>query len=441
MNAATEYFSGQLAETISAPELIELCAVDNELFEKEFFPNTVRQDPAYFHEDVWRLLESSARQVNVQIFRGGSKTSKLRMFMSKRIGYGQARTILYVGVSQDKAVQSLSWLRKQIEHNKKFANVFQLKPGSKWQDVECNIIHGIEGHPITVLAYGVTGSIRGVNLDDYRPDLIILDDILNEENTATDDQREKMENLVYGALLASLAPAVDSPDAKMVMLQTPLNRDDVSTKALRDPAWVSAKYPCWSPETLHLSDNEKESAWPERYTSEELREKKASYLLQNRASTWYREYECKITSPETSSFRAEWLKFYELPPERDSMFVVGAIDPVPPPTNAQLAKGMKGKDYEVLIMFGLTEQNDLFLLEYSANRGHEPNWTLNEFFRLGLKWRPAKWVVETVGYQKTLEWLLRKAMRDKGIYYPINELQDKRRQIRQDQRCLRRTGE
>ena len=60
------------------------------------------------------------------------------------------------------------------------------------------------------------------------------------------------------------------------------------------------------------------------------------------------------------------------------------------------------------------------------NRGHEPEWTIAEFFRLSMKWQPNMWVVETVGYQKTLEWILRRAMRTRRMYYPIRELKDKR---------------
>ena len=73
--------------------------------------------------------------------------------------------------------------------------------------------------------------------------------------------------------------------------------------------------------------------------------------------------ECKCTSPETSDFKAEWLQFYDLPPERDQMIILGAIDPVPPPTDAQLAKGMKGKDYEALGIVGAFDGN-YYLLDY-----------------------------------------------------------------------------
>jgi len=415
--------------TVSSSELIELCATDTELFSSVFFPQTVRQDSAFFHKKLDTILESSARLVNIQMSRGFGKTTKLRLFLLKRLVYGLARTVIYVGISQDKAIQSVQWIRKQIEYNKKLCGVFNLSKGMKWQETECEIHHNSFNHTITILAYGITGSIRGVNIDDYRPDLIVCDDILNEENTATPEQRNKVEELIYGALYASLAPEVDAPDAKMVMLQTPLNAQDASTKALKDPAWVSARYPCWTEDTMNLSDSEKESIWPSRFPTDQLRSLKKSYLQRNQASVWYREYECEVIAPEECAFKVDWLKYYDIAPDLNSMYVIGAIDPVPPPTELQLRKGMKDKDYEVLAVIGTRDGRDFFLLDYELNRGHEPNWTIDTFFRLSLKYSPATWVLETVGYQKTLEWLLRDAMKKRGIYFPIFELADKRKKF------------
>ncbi|MBK8123912.1 MAG: hypothetical protein IPK54_10245 [Dokdonella sp.] len=47
-----------------------------------------------------------------------------------------------------------------------------------------------------------------------------------------------------------------------------------------------------------------------------------------------------------------------------------------------------------------------YLFETSMNRGHEPSWTIAEILPSANKWRPKKTLIETVSYQKTLEWLL-----------------------------------
>ena len=57
-----------------------------------------------------------------------------------------------------------------------------------------------------------------------------------------------------------------------------------------------------------------------------------------------REKECKLVSPETADFLPSWLKYYELEPLGGVTVV--SIDPVPPPSEIAIAKGLKGKDFE-----------------------------------------------------------------------------------------------
>ena len=408
----------------SLSELVELCAVDSELFCRTFFPMTVRQPSPAFHEDIWRLLDSRDRLVNIQVFRGGAKTSILRMYAAKRIAYGLAHTILYIGKSEGHAIRSVKWLRRQVEHNKIYKHVFNLRPGAKWQDIESEIIHGTDEYPIWIMAMGITGSTRGINQDDFRPDLIIADDIIDDENSATPEQRLKIENLVYGALKESLAPASEMPDAKLVMLQTPLNIEDVSCKALKDEEWKSAVFGCWTPATATAPLGQGKSIWPERWSDQELTKSKELSIKRNKLSLFLREKECRLISPETSAFKEDWLKYYELSPE--FMHVIMAIDPVPPPSEVQISKGLRGKDYESFAVVGY-HQGDYYLLEYSAHRGHEPDWTITEFFRLAYKWRPKRVLVESVAYQRTLSWILKQAMKHQRKYYVIDEWTDKRK--------------
>ena len=435
MSIDSDYVLELDSQAITVAELMELCAVDSEFFATEFFPNTVRLKSAPYHSKVWKYLHSSARMINIQMFRGSGKTTLLRLFIAKGLAYNMFRTAIYVGRSEEKTIQSLDWIKQQIEHNKKFTDLFMLEKGDVWQEAKCEIINKRAGTTITLLGYGVTGSIRGVNVKDHRPNLIVLDDILDEQNTATPEQRQKIDRLVYNALVNSLASPMDDPSAKLVALQTPFNREDYSTLALKDPVWRSIQVGCWSPETKDKPVSERESAWPENWSSQQLRDLRQSYLQRNAASSFASEWECRITSPETASFKPEWLNYYTVPPAREDMVVLGAIDPVPPPTELQISQGLKDKDYECLAVIGIL-QNRYYLLDYSYERGHEPNWTISEFFRLSLKWRPLCWSIETTAYQKTLHWLLKQAMIERSLFFPVMEMKDRRSKFNRILDCL-----
>lgn len=258
--------------TISVGELVKLCALDNDLYCRTFFPKTYRQKSPQFDKDIWALLDDpNVRLLNMVGFRGSAKTTRARTFTSKRVAYGLSKTVLYVASSEDGAVRSIRWLKRNIEHNQAWAATYGLKPGAKWTENEIEIINTVLGVTTWILGDGITSTqLRGVNFDDYRPDLIVLDDTLQDENSATQEQREKLENLVLATLKNSLAPRVDEPNAKLVCMNTPQHREDYTQRAKKDPEFKTIEVPCWTPETCDLPVEKQVSVWEDRYPTTDL---------------------------------------------------------------------------------------------------------------------------------------------------------------------------
>ena len=336
-----------------------------------------------------------------------------------------SRTILYIGSSEDAALRSIRWLKRAVEKNSLWSGTFGLTPGDKWAENEIEIRHKLLDHPIWILGVGITSTnIRGINFDDYRPDLIVGDDVLQDENSATYEQREKISNLILSAIKNSLISKVEEPNAKMVLLNTPQHREDFSQQAKTDPEFTTVEIPCWTKPTWHFPVLQQESAWPDLYPTADLRAEKLSALQRNKLSIFTREKEVQLTTTESSAFRPEWLKITNDKPT-DAFCVLG-IDPVPPPSEAQIAKGLAGKDYEALYVWG-RHNGEYYLMEGVRNRGHDPNWTINEFFRLAHTYRIARAVVETIAYQRTLKWILEQEMKRRRLYYVIVPFADKRK--------------
>ena len=157
---------------IGRDELINLSALDSDFYCRTFFPLTFRLETPPFHRDIWQLLEARAyRHIAIEVFRGGAKTTTLRTFTSKRIAYGMSRTIAYVLKAQDHSIKSLIWLKKQVEYNRLWAGTFGLSQGRKWSDEWIEIYNKHLDLSVSIVALGITGQTRGLNIDDYRPDL------------------------------------------------------------------------------------------------------------------------------------------------------------------------------------------------------------------------------------------------------------------------------
>jgi len=376
-------------EIIQGDELLHLAAVDNDFYGRYWFPETCRQQSPWFHRKMDELLENSTnRLVGFEIFRGGAKTTKLRLVSSKRIAYGISRTMVYVGKSQDHARRSIEWLMHQVEYNHRWANFYRLRKGSKWTTEECEIINEALEQPIRIIAVGITGSVRGINVNDYRPDFILLDDPCDEENTATPDQRQKIEDLVFGALLKSLAPVSEAPDALMAIAQTPLNENDLIEKIMRDEQWATLRFSCFN--------EEGKSAWPERWTTEILLADKEAHIKRNQLSLWLREMECTLVNSQNSAFLANWLRYYTLGPEFGLTYI--GIDPTPPPKDTMKREVNEKLDDAVILVLRYY-QGKVFLLDYYLAKSPDPGEFTNKLFEFVFQYKPFLTGVETTLFQ------------------------------------------
>ena len=400
---------------LQVAELVGLAAGDLEFYSRRFFPEVVRQDPAKYHQEMDDLLLSDSRYVGFALHRDSGKTTRLRIYTSYRIAYGLSRTILFVSKAQDHSIKSLQWLKRQVEEQSLWAQVFGVERGQKWSDEWIELYLRSIDQTVNVVALGITGQTRGLNINTYRPDLIITDDPCDEENTATAEQRVKTHNLFFGSLIRSLVPESENPESKAVLAQTILHGEDLISTCLRDPQWVTRVY--------SVFDESGESNWPARYPTEKLRAEKAAYIARNQASLWLREMECRVVSPETAYFRREWLSYWELVPDKMVCFI--AIDPVPPPSDSAIAKGLTGKDWEAIGVIGASRGN-FYLLEYRINRGHTPEWTLANLFSLADKWKPLKIVVSGIAYERVLKYLIEKEMQRRRRFIQVDARVDKR---------------
>jgi len=125
--------------------------------------------------------------------------------------------------------------------------------------------------------------------------------------------------------------------------------------------------------------------------------------------------ECKLVDSESSAFKSDWLQYWDLLP--DDLQVSFGIDPA--------SSDAKDADFQVISVIG-ARKGEAYLLDYCAKQGQNPEDFMTDFFRLVLKWKPLSVVVETVAYQKTLSFYLKREMLRRGIFVPITEYKDRR---------------
>lgn len=386
-------------QQMSVNEIVELAAIDSRFYRHHFFPKAFRQDSPEFHDEIWELMETpEARYVAAKVFRDGAKTTNLRGYLSKRIAFAVSRTILVIGKSEKAAMKTIDWIRRNVEYNTVWAQTFGLSKGKQWSESEIDIHHAVMDCNIRCIAMGITGSTRGINVDDYRPDLILVDDPCDEENTGTPEQRMKIENLFFGALKNCLAPRTDMPEAKMVLLQTPLDSEDLIEKAVKDPQWKTVSYSCFN--------EDGESVWPARYPTAELLEEKEAAIRRGQLHLWMREKEVTVTSDAAKSFKVEWLDYWEVLPEGGVNYL--GIDPTPPPKENGPSSNKLAKLDDAVIYAIKLYKGKLYSLEYYTCKSPNPAEFVNKIFEFVVRWRPRRVGCETTLFQRMLNGILKK---------------------------------
>lgn len=398
-------------------EAVLLGAQDAIAFGDFFFPKTVRQSTPWFHRNIAEAMCHSLNRFEVlEIFRGGAKTTRSRLCLAHRLSYGNSRTTLIIGKSEGHAFYTGQWLKRQVETNELWAGVFGLEKGSKWSDEMFCIKNTALGQECWYVQMGVFGSTRGINLDDYRPDFILCDDLQDDENSQTAEQRAKIGEAFHGAIRNSLAPASEAPHAKMVLLGTPFNKYDL----LQD----CKKSPLFNCQTVSCFDANGESNWPERFPTEVLLNDKADFILRRKIHIWLREMECVTESPEDSAFRVEDLSYYTQAPKNGYVYI--GIDPTPPPRQ-EVARERK-RDSFVIRAVRVTSSGVYLLEKFSAQAPMKEVW-LAALFEIVIKYRTElRWcAIETVLFARLIADAVRSEMIIKNIYFPIKEVEKDKR--------------
>lgn len=229
-------------------------------------------DAAPHHQEmVQAIYDAVASRTSSVILlpRGGAKTTwGNTIFLSKYIADNPDARIGLVSNTARQANDFSRAIKWTYESNPRFRELYgNLVSSAKWTDVEWlradSKWHGSKD--VTLYAVGAGGAVIS-----KRFDILLCDDILDEENTANIEQREKIENWFFKTLLPTLVP-----NGVVILLGTRWAEEDLYER-LTTPIEKGGKG--WKLITqralIEHEDGEYESYWPEHWPVEMLLEKK-----------------------------------------------------------------------------------------------------------------------------------------------------------------------
>ncbi len=305
------------------------------------------------------------------------------------------KAIRYLSYSGTKAEEVLTQIKEILENNEEIrAQYGKFDPtiedceytmeGQTWTTKRLRLSNGVE----------VSAAGRGAQVRGFRPDLLILDDLDEDEEIQSDERMEKafrwFDSAVYNT--------IDEDEYKVFVIGTLLEEVSLLNYIGDKPSFKELCIRAYQ-------DNIRQEGW-EVWPSKWPHEKLQARLADIGYRPFMSEFMGMPQPSENPIFEREWFKPYDpTGPEfldllQRSMFTVEIIDPA-------ISK-RDGSDYTALVTMSATFEAvpRIFLRSGGVNRGH---WTPNMTVDYGIKTFDAffctELIIETTAYQEALKYL------------------------------------
>lgn len=285
-----------------AKELLIECEKSTKFAATALFPNRFRRPFDPIHDEIFNLIDKEGSQKKaIAVPRGLGKTSICNLLLpAKNILLQDARYIIPVSLSEDSAIEQSENLKNELLSNELIQTLYGDIKGRIWSKKRW--IAEVGSQEIMVRPRGAGQQIRGRLFRDYRPDLIVVDDVEDPDDMDTKEQRKKKKQWFF----ADLVNAVDraSDDWEIIVLGTILHQDSLLQNLLDSPSWDTVE--------LELCDDDFNSNAPNFMSSEEVRELYEEFKKEGELDTFYREYRNDPTvTGEDAAFKPSYFQEYD----------------------------------------------------------------------------------------------------------------------------------
>ena len=401
---------------------------------------------ADFHRELWELCCSPDKFVAICAPRGHAKSTIITIvYTLAAVLFREREFVVIVADTESQASLFLGQIKQILEDSKHIQELFGLKTNEKGlvyeKDTDTDfIIQFSDMTKFRIIAKGAEQKLRGM-LAGYgkRPDLVIIDDLLNEELVANKDRRDKLRRWVYGSLIPCR-----SRDGIIRFVGTPMNLDDpleslmpkdnAKTTVVEDlKIWSKRKIGMWKSVKYKAHNHDySKLLWPARNTKQFFEELKQDFHDQGIPEVYACEYLCNPIDDSIRYFRrGDFLSMTEEDRKKNKTFYI----------TADLAISQKERaDYTAIVVGGMDSNGQLHIIQCIRDR-LEANDIVTTLLTLQKIYNPIAVGIEDTQITKAIGPYLNRAMQESGTYMNLLMLkphrQDKIQRARSIQARMR----
>lgn len=401
------------------------------------FKGHVPTYPPEFHIEILEHYTNTTGNVAGAAPRGFAKSTVTSLvYAAWRILNATSRFTILISDTYTQAVDLGAGLKDELEENEYIKWLYGNVIGSTWAEDDIEVI-GIDENgkrlPCRLIMLGAGMKVRGRKFKNFRPQLVIIDDLENDEAVASKERRAKLRRWLVRAVM----PAVDRVVGRVIMIGTILHKRSLLNAMLNHEdefkGWHTFKYAAIKPNG--------QSLWPEVYTIKKLTDMRdnphdSDYIG---VIAFAQEMQNNPLDEGQQLIKDEWVQPYNLGglinhwaplAVGDDILgeflayhferVVAAVDPA--------ISEKETADYWAMITVGFAKAcpicegapaGHIFILDYERMRDADPNNQVDVVLESYETWRPDKVRIEAVAYQAGLVKLIKSTAAKRGMYVPL----------------------
>jgi len=250
-------------------------------------------------------------------FRGSAKTTIAMLFYAIWvIVSGRKHFVILISDTFSQVKDHIYNIKNELETNKRLIKDFgsfeveaETKKKEEWQKVSMVIPR----YDAKIVGKSTGQKVRGMRYKQWRPDLIVIDDIEDLEMVRTKEQRDKTHRWLIGNVI----PAGERGKTKYVLIGNLLHSDAIMSRMKKeinegDRKGKIVEYP--------LVDKNGNVLWEGKYPNAKSIEAERKQVGANSPigmRAWQREYLLKLVPEEGQVIKDEWIKYYTDIPKDD----------------------------------------------------------------------------------------------------------------------------
>lgn len=400
----------KLIEGMTPNEIAQACFEDLNFLARFLSPTVHIEDFPPIIVEMWKLVISGVMSLEefmgearygLGMPRGIGKTQFIKYLCWWTLVFTDRTFILLVTSIEDNGAETIKDVMGMM-YSKHVVDIF----GTPVKDTDNTKQKRFKycGKECILLVKAIMSAARGLNLDERRPGLIILDDAQTEENAKSPVQSEALNAWI----MSTLIPA--GPNTGTVVLfvgNTYMFEGSILTKLIKNPEWATL--------TIGIIKENGESVWEAVHPIKKILASFKQAIYFGIEDRWLAQFMNMTEIHSDNKFKDKIVDavyenkfgFIDNIPENDSEFNVVMIDP----------SGYKKTSDDVSIINLTKTPDNQPVVSHHITKQMDPERNILEALSLAVRTKATVILVEGVAYQATLSFWLKKYIKALNLEY------------------------